>query len=111
MSDEMNLQLEYRRRRTRVIKGIVVLGLLPFALMALLWYVGVPAMFISGGMAATLLGIFVCVLYVLRIWKCPACGKSLSPGTGGGTLGGKCVACNAELYAPRRSKDGSRIYQ
>jgi hypothetical protein len=110
MSEEMNLQAEYRRRRAAVIKGTLILGVMPFALTALASSVAAPPTFLSACMAATLLGVFASVFYVLRIWRCPACGKSLSAGTGGGTLGGKCIKCNAQLYVPRRSKDGTRIY-
>lgn|SRR5262245_1927692 len=111
MSEEFNVQLEYRRRRARVYKSLILLVGLPFALTTLGFYVAGPAAFLSAGMVATTLGIAACVLFVLRIWRCPACGKSLSANCGGGTLGGKCIACQAQLYVPRRSKDGSRTYQ
>src|SRR5262249_18738437 len=98
MSGEFNVQLEYRRRRARVYKSLIFLVGLPFALTALGFYVAGPAAFLSAGMAATMLGIAASVLFVLRIWRCPACGKSLSANRGGGTLGGKCIACRAQLY-------------
>lgn len=108
MSEELTvIQLEYRRLRWKVFKGIVVFVLVPFAFQGIVYFFAAPPLVLSVGMAVMMIGVIISVLYVMCVWRCPACGRSLSPG--GGTLGGKCLNCQAQLYEPRRSKSG-RVY-
>jgi len=102
------MELEYRRRRTRVFRFVMLCALLPFGLEMLFVYVSAPPLLLSAGMAATMIGIVASNVYIWRVWKCPACGFKLWVG-GKGTLGGKCLGCGTQLYVPRRSKSG-RVY-
>jgi len=101
------MELEYRRRRARVFRFVMLCALLPFGLEMLFVYVSAPPLLLSAGMAATMIGIVASNVYIWRVWKCPACGSKLW--VGGGTLGGKCLGCGTQLYVPRRSK-GGRVY-
>lgn len=100
-------QVEYRRRRFRVFRVVVLFALVPFALETILAYFSAPQLLLAVGMAATMAGMIVSVAYIWRVWACPVCGSKLW--VGGGTLGGQCLSCKSQLYIPRRSK-GGRIY-
>jgi hypothetical protein len=102
------VQAEYRQLKFRVFKGVVVLAVIPFVLTAIATCFAVPSIVLKIGMAATMLGILIAVIYIRRVWRCPAYGSTFSYGHW--TLGGKCLACHVQLYIPRYSKDGSRIY-
>ena len=102
------IELEYRRRRFRVFRFLLLFALLPFGLEAVFYYVSAPPLLLSAGMAATLIGTVVSAAYIWRVWTCPACGFKLWVG-GKGTLGGNCLGCGTRLYVPKRSKSG-RIY-
>ena len=104
------VQLEYRKRRSKILKSVVLCILVPFALTAIGSYLDVPQSILSFGMAITMIGLAVFIVYLWRVWKCPNCGRSLCSSWGGGTLGGKCIACQVQLYPPKFSKDG-RMYQ
>jgi hypothetical protein len=109
MANELTpAQIEYRRLRFRVFRAVVLLVPVPFALLATLSYASAPPLLLSVGMAATMLGTLASAVYVWRVWACPVCGFKLWTG-GAGTLGGRCLGCQTQLYIPRRSKSG-RIY-
>ena len=101
------VQLEYRTLRFRLFKVVAVLAIVPFVLTAIGTRLAFPASALKIGMGTTILGILISVIYVRHAWKCPACGTNFAYGYS--TLGGKCLACQVQLYIPRRSKDGSRI--
>lgn len=108
MTDPLTpVQAEYRRLRFRVFRVVVLFTLVPFAIETILAYFSAPQLLLAIGMAATMAGTIVSVVFVWRVWACPACGAKLW--IGGGTLGGQCLGCKAQLYIPRRSKSG-RIY-
>jgi hypothetical protein len=109
MTDPLTpVQIEYRRLRFRIVRTVILLVLVPFALEAILSYASAPPRVLSIGMAFMMLGIVMSVAYVWRVWECPVCGVKLWSG-GVGTLGGKCLGCQTQLYIPRRSK-GGRLY-
>jgi hypothetical protein len=109
MTDPLTpVQVEYRRRRSRVLGVVILFVLVPFVLEAILSYVSAPPVLLSVGMAVTMAGIIIAMAYVWRVWECPVCGIKLWSG-GVGTLGGKCLGCQTQLYIPRRSK-GGRLY-
>jgi len=108
MTDQLTpAQIEYRLRRFRILRIVMLFVLLPFALEAILYYLSVPKVLLSIGMAAIMVGTLIATVYVWRVWECPVCGAKLW--IDGGTLGGKCLGCQTQLYIPRRSKNG-RIY-
>ncbi len=102
------VQLEYRRLRFKLFEGVFVLAVIPFVLTAISVRFAFPSIISRISLGAALLGILISVIYIRREWKCPACGTNFAYGFS--TLGGKCLSCRAQLYIPRRSKDGSRIY-
>jgi hypothetical protein len=108
MTDPLTpVQVEYRRLRFRVFRVVVLFTLVPFALETIFVYFSAPQLLLAIGMAAMMAGTLISVVYVWRVWACPVCGSKLW--VGGGTLGGQCLGCKAQLYIPRRSKSG-RIY-
>lgn len=109
MTDQLTpVQIEYRRRRSRILRVVILFVLVPFVLEATLSYVSAPPALLSIGMAVTMVGIIISVAYVWRVWECPVCGIKLWS-AGFGTLGGKCLGCQTQLNIPRRSK-GGRLY-
>src|SRR5690242_602748 len=102
------VQIEYSRRRFRILRAVILFVLVPFVLEATLSYASAPPALLSAGMAVTMAGIIISIAYVWRVWECPVCGIKLWSG-GVGTLGGKCLGCQTQLYIPRRSK-GGRLY-
>jgi hypothetical protein len=108
VSDELTpVQVEYRRRRFRVFRVVALFTLVPFALETILAYFSAPQVLLAIGMATTMAGMVISLVYVWRVWACPVCGAKLW--IDGGTLGGQCLSCKTQLYIPRRSKSG-RIY-
>jgi hypothetical protein len=99
-------QIEYRRRRSRIARVVVLFSLVPFGLLALLSRASAPPVVLSVGMALTFGGVLFSAVYVWRVWACPVCGFKL---WNNGTLGGQCLGCKTQLYIPRRSKSG-RVY-
>jgi len=102
-------QIAYRELRFRVFRTVTLLVLVPVALQVIFYYGFASPLLLSIGMVAMMLGVFASAVYVWRSWKCPVCGFKLWVADGSGTLGGKCVGCQTQLYIPRRSKSG-RIY-
>lgn len=110
MTDPLTpVQIEYRRLRFRVFRAVILLALGPFALEAIFYFGSAPPLLLSIGMAAIMLGTIASAVYVWRVWACPVCGFKLWVSDGSGTLGGKCLGCQTQLYVPRRSKSG-RVY-
>src|SRR5690349_17562954 len=104
MADPLTpVQVEYRRRRFRVLRVVILFALVPFVLEAILAYASAPPLLLSIGFAATTVGIIISMACVWRVSRCPVCGFGLW-GEGGGTLGGECLRCKTQLFIPRRSK-------
>ena len=107
MRDQLTpVQFEYRRRRYRVARVVILSVLVPFGLEALFISASAPPLLLSIGMAATMLGILIAVVFVFRVWECPACGIKLWS-AGVGTRRGKCLGCHVQLYVPRGSMKGT----
>jgi hypothetical protein len=103
MTDSLTpVQIEYRRRRSRVAKFVILWTLVPFALEVVFVYASAPSLLASIGLAACFAGILVSIVYAGRVWRCPACGITLWSG-GVGTRGGKCLGCHTQLVVSRRS--------
>jgi hypothetical protein len=101
-----DVQLEYRRRRFQIFRSVVLFVIVPFVLTAIMASLAAPALLVSALFAITMGGVVVLVVYVLRVWRCPACGFALYRE---GTLGGNCVGCGVQLYVPRVSKSGRKF--
>ena len=99
------VQLEYRRRRLRVLKGAGTFVCIPVAFLVAVDLLAAPPILTKIFAAATMAGVFAYSIYVYRVWRCPNCGFPIWLG-GDGTLGGKCLGCGVALYTPWRSKDG-----
>lgn len=78
MTDQLTPdQIEYSRRRYRVARMVILSVLVPLGLEALFISASAPSLLLSIGMSATMLGILIAVVFVYRVWACPACGIKL----------------------------------